>query len=160
MPLAEAGAAVRRPRQDRDRERMRRAAATAAAEPTPAMAAALAQIDAAFGEAARINSFKLRVERLIRLGPDHPVVRARFDARALMLRGRSLAAAIILAECWWRDERKAFQIASALGGGTRLSLEVLSELRLILRWMRFKRMHAAYQQIAAPSEAPIAVAAE
>ena len=47
-------------------------------------------------------------------------------------------------ERWWRDERKAFQIASALGGGTRLSLEVLRELRLILRLMRFKRMQAEY----------------
>ena len=61
-----------------------------------------------------------------------------------MLSGRSLDAAIILVERWWRDERKAFQIASALGYGKRLSLEILRELRLILRLMRFKRMEAEY----------------
>ena len=52
-------------------------------------------------------------------------------------------------ERWWRDERKAFQIASAFGRGTRLSLEILSELRLILRLLRFKRMDAEYAAIVA-----------
>jgi len=109
------------------------------------MAAALARIGAAFDEAAAINSFKIRVERLIRLGPLHPAVRARFGARAAMLGGRDLAAAISATERWWRDERKAFQIASAFGGGVRLSLETLGELRLILRLMRFKRMEAEFE---------------
>jgi hypothetical protein len=56
--------------------------------------------------------------------------------------GRKLDAATILAERWWRDEHRAFQIASALGCGTRLSLEVLRELCLILRLMRRRRMEA------------------
>ena len=47
-------------------------------------------------------------------------------------------------ERWWRDERKAFQIASALGHGNRLSLEVLRELRLILRLLRYKGMAAEF----------------
>ena len=106
------------------------------------MAVALAQIGAAFDEAATINAYKIRVERLIRLGPCHAAVRARFGARAAMLFGRGLDAAIVLVERWWRDERKAFQIASALGCATRLSLEVLGELRLILRLMRLKKMHS------------------
>ena len=72
-------------------------------------------------------------------------MRARFGARAAMLAGRSLDAAIAIVERWWRDERKAFQIASALGYGNRLSLEVLCELRLILRLLRFKRMQAEYE---------------
>jgi hypothetical protein len=64
-----------------------------------------------------------------------------------MLSGHSLDAAVVRAERWWRDERKAFQIASALGYGNRLSLEVLRELRLILRLLRFKKMQTEYGPI-------------
>ena len=125
------------------------------------MAAALAEIDAAFDDAAIVNAFKIRVEGLIRLGPHHAAVRARFGARAELLSGRDLDAANIMGERWWRDERKAFQIANALGCASRLSLEVLRELRLILRLLRFKRMAAEYQAaLAALCETPIAVAAE
>ena len=126
------------------------------------MAVALAKIEAAFGEAAAIDAFKLRVKRCLRLRAEQEAVRARFGARAAMLSGRSLDAAIATVERWWRDERKAFQIACALGFGTRLSLEILSELRLILRFMRFKRMGAAFGAIVAAlsDEAPFAAAAE
>lgn len=113
------------------------------------MAAALAHIAAAFDEAAAINSFKTRIERLIRLGPHHPAVRARFAMRAAMLRGRDLDGALAAVERWWRDERKAFQIASAFGRATRLSLEILTELRLVLRLMRRKRMHGAFRETVA-----------
>ena len=125
------------------------------------MAVALAQLGAAFDEAATINDFKIRVERLIRLGPCHLAVRARFGARASTVSGRGLDAAIVLVERWWRDERKAFQIASALGCATRLSLEILGELRLILRLMRWKKMHGEFREIVAMlCGAPIAAAAE
>jgi hypothetical protein len=98
---------------------------------------------------------------LIQLGPLHPAVRARFGALASMLFGRGLDSAVALIERRWRDERKAFQIASALGCAARLSLEVLAELRLILRLMRLKRMHAKFDEIlAALCGAPIAAAAE
>jgi hypothetical protein len=151
----------RRPRNNRDLERVRRAGAAARAQDQSAMDAALTQIGAAFDEAAAINGFKLRVERLLRLGPYHTAVRARFGARAQLLIGRSLDAAIVLVERWWRDERKAFQIASALGCGSRLSLEVLRELRLVLRLMRLKRMQAEFSAIiAALCDEPIAMAAE
>ena len=95
------------------------------------MDATLAQIGAAFDQASAVNALKLRVERFLRRGPYDPAVRARFGARAELLRGRSFDAAVALTERWRRDERKAFQIASALGGGNRLSLDMLSELRLI-----------------------------
>ena len=125
------------------------------------MTATLAEIGAAFDEAAVINGFKIRVERLLQLGPHHPAVRARFAARVDMLVGRDLDAAVIAAERWWRNERKVFQIASAFGCATRLSLDVLHELRLVLRLMRFKRMEAEYQTaLAALCEAPMALAAE
>lgn len=148
-----------RPRGERDRDRMRRAAAVT--QTGSAMAAALAQIDAAFDQAAAINAFKLRVERQLRRGPSHPAVRARYAARAQLLQGRSLDAAIALVERWWRDERRAFLIASALGRGVRLPLDVLHELRLILRLMRCKRMHAQFAAfVAAVCDEGTAMAAE
>ena len=129
-----------RPRPTRELERVAPAACAARPQPAPAMDAALAQIGAAFDEAAAVNAFKLRVERHLRLGPRHPAVRARFGARAAMLSGRSLDARDrCLPSAGGATERKAFQIASALGYGNRLSLDVLCELRLILRLMRFKR---------------------
>jgi len=161
MSLAEPPPRARRRREQREAERIRRAAAEASRETKSAMAAALAQIGAAFDETAVINSFKIRVERLMRLPPHHPAMRARFGARAGMLAGYDLDAAIVVIERCWREERKAFAIASALGRGTRLSLEVLSELRLILRWMRRKRMQGQYDAaVAALTDRPVAIAAE
>lgn len=152
-----------RPRDRRDLDRAHRAGEAARAHGGTAMDAALAQIGAAFDEAARINGFKRRVERWLRLPPHHPAVRARFSARAAMLRGRSLDAAIALTERWWRDERRAFAIARALGRGNALSLEVLSELRLILRLLRWKRLHAEFDSLLAAlcgDDEPIGMAAE
>jgi hypothetical protein len=149
----------RRPRHQRDFERARRAAMAARAQGASAVDAALAQIDAAFDRAAVVNAFKLRVEELIRLGPHHPAVRARFSSRAELLRGHSLDASIVLVERCWRTEQKAFAIASALGRGSALSLEVLRELRLILRLLRWKRLHAQFPAlVAALGDEPMAMA--
>jgi hypothetical protein len=114
-----------------------------------AIDAAVAQIQAAFDEAAAIDTFKLRVEGWLRLGPQHPVVRARFRARIAALPDCTLPAALREVERWWREERKVFALASALGYGSRLPLETLRELRLILRLMRFKGMAAQSGVIAA-----------
>jgi hypothetical protein len=161
MAFAEKRSSAPRRRQERDIERIRRAAADVPAEQRSAMAVTLAQIGAAFDDAAVVSAFKIRVEHLIRLGPQHCAVRTRFAARAALLAGRGLDAATIITERWWRDERKAFQIASVFGRAPRLSLEVLRELRLILRWMRFKRMGAQFGAIIeALCDAPIARAAE
>ena len=145
-----------RPRAVREAERLR---AAAAADSRSAMDRAVAQIDAAFGEAAAINDFKLRVERLLRLGPQHPAVHARLHARARMLRGCTLATATAKVERWWHEERRAFQIASAFGYGNRLSLEVLRELRLALRLMRFERMDTEFRTIIAASRDPVSAEA-
>jgi hypothetical protein len=151
-----------RPRQLRDLERARRCAAAAQAQGRSAIDVALAQIGAMFDEASVINMFKLKVEWFFRGGPHSTAAQARFGARARLLRGHDLNGAVTLVERWWREERKAFQIASTLGGGNRLSLEVLAELRLILRIMRFKRMQAEFFQIVAEicGDEPIAEAAE
>jgi hypothetical protein len=66
-------------------------------------------------------------------------VRARFAARAGLLHGSNLDAAIVAVEHGRRDEQRAFAIASAFGRGSRPPLAVLDELRLLLRWLRFKR---------------------
>jgi hypothetical protein len=126
-----------------------------------AIEAAVAAIHSAFDAAAEIKSFKLRVERWLRLGPQHPAVRARFRARAVALPQWRLDPAIREVERCWREERKAFALANALGYGSRLPVETLRELRLILRLMRFKRMAAEFEAIAATvCEHEIALAAE
>lgn len=140
---------AQRQREKRERARIRAAAQAARAASGSAIEIALAQIGAAFDAAAAINRFKIRIERYIRLGPGHIAMRARYGARAALFGGRDLDAAIALAEWWWRDERKAFAIASALGTGNRLSLDVLRELRLMLRLMRWKKMRADFAAIAA-----------
>ena len=148
-----------RRREERESERIR--AAAVRARSGSAMDVALAQIGAAFDEAAAINRFKIRVERYIRLGPRHVAMRARYGARADLLYGLSLDAAIAIVARWRRDERKAFQVASALGRGNSLSLNILRELRLILRLMRYKRMAVEFGAIvAAMCDDPIALAAE
>ena len=115
------------------------------------MDAALAEIGAAFDEAAAVNAFKLRVEQTwLRAARSTRRVRARFAARAASCCAAAASTPpSCLAERWWRDERKAFQIASAFGRGNRLSLDVLRELRLILRLMRWKRMQAEFRAIVA-----------
>jgi hypothetical protein len=161
MPLAEFCPKRRVPRELRDTVRMRQAAAAARSSGQSAVAVALAEIDAAFDVAAAVNGFKLRVEQIMRLGPAHPAVRARFGARAQMLYGRDLNASVVAVERWWRDERQAFAIACAFGRGSGLSLEVLRELRVMLRLMRRNRMQAEYAaMLAAMNEAPMTAAAE
>jgi hypothetical protein len=133
-------------RRQRDRDRISRAGEIAKAGGGSALDIALAKIDAAFDRVAAVNAFKIRVELLLQTDRHHPALRARFGARARMLSGRSLEASVLAVERWWRDEQKAFAIASAFGGGHRLSLDVLRELRLILRLARFKRMEKQFAQ--------------
>jgi hypothetical protein len=155
-----------RPRAERDRERARGAAAartiTNRGSERSALAAALAAIEAAFDQAAVVNDLKVRVERHIRRGPAHAAVRARFAARAALLHGSNLDSAIAAIVRWRRDEQRAFAIASAFGRGSRLPLAVLDELHLLLRWLRFKRLHAHYATARAVlrDDAPMLEAAE
>lgn len=125
------------------------------------MAVALAEIETAFDQTAALNDFKLRIERLIRFGARHPAVRARFAARAALLARCDLGGAIVTVERWWREERKALQIASLFGHGNRLPLETLRELRVILRLMRYRRKQTEFSAIvAALLDQPAAMAAE
>lgn len=105
-----------------------------------AMDAVCAQIDAEFGTAAKINSFKLRVERLMLFGPEHAAVRARFGARAAMLRGCNLGAAIIIVKMWQDQECERNH-----GIERSMSLDILHELALILRFMRSRAMAVQFE---------------
>jgi hypothetical protein len=156
-----------RPRAERDLERAHRAALAVRDTPAgeisrPALAAALATIEAAFDRAAVVNDLKIAVERHISRGPEHPAVRARFAARIALLRSRSLEDALATVERWRRNERRLLAIASAFGRGSRLPLQVLDELRLLLRWLRFKHLHAEYVDAftALCGEKPVLEAAE
>lgn len=150
-----------RPRNARDAERIRRARSAAQAQGNAAIDVAVAHIGAAFDAAASVNAFKMRVEHLLRRGTHDPALRARFGARGALLAGSTLDIAVGMIECWWREERNALSLARALGYGNALSLDILRELRLILRLMRFKRMDADFCRIImALCDQPAAMAAE
>jgi len=121
------------PRVDRD---FLRGSLAASKAPGKAIDRAIAHIESTFNEAAVVNKFKLRVERAIRLGTGHPEVQARYRRWCQRLEGASLPVAIIRIDQWHRKERMAFQIASAFGRGSRLDIEVLAEIRLMLRLIR------------------------
>lgn len=122
-------------RQDRYDILGNHAAITAREAGGDAMEAALAQIAASFGTAARINSLKLRVERA--LDPARwPTFRPRYGFRLGRIAPLSIEAAIAVVETWRREEQKMLAIAMALGGGQFLSIEVLGELRIALRLAR------------------------
>ena len=134
-------------RRDRDMQRGRRAQQTALAAGASAMDAAIAAVRTTFDRQHEINALKLTVEWAINRGTGDPLVRARYRNRALDLHLCNLDKSIIRIERWYREERKAQQTAMAVGGGSRLSLEVLAELRLLLRMIRRSSFRAHYPAI-------------
>lgn len=114
----------------------------------PALAKALADIDEAFGWAAYHRDFKNRVRHIIRRGPSSEAVQVRYRGRFRSLAATSLDNAISLIERDYRLELAGFTTASAFGRGSRLPLMVLEELRLIFRWLRFKKKHRLFGIIA------------
>ena len=110
---------------------------------TAAMDRACADINREFGRSSEVMRFKRRIRAILR-EPDHPAVAARYGARAKWLRRCPLATAVTCVDNEWRIERQSFQLAAVSGWGTRLSVEILAELNLILRWMRRNRMDAEF----------------
>jgi hypothetical protein len=91
------------------------------------------------GTAGEIASFKNRVCSITRLGTGDPALRARYGARLELLRGYNIDTACRLVDAWYRDEqalRRKFLQIPYVPQPSRLSLEVLRELRLILRCLR------------------------
>jgi hypothetical protein len=125
---------------DRNRERAARAGRNERRQGLGAMDTAKAMIEAAFDESAAHIDFKARVAAVLAGGPDAPANKLRYRARARMLSGKSLGTAIVAAERWYKAERKAFQIVSVYGRPPQVSLMILAELRLILRFFRRRGM--------------------
>jgi len=124
-------------RRERDMERARAAAARVRAAGGKEIDAQCAAVRAGADEASVHSDFKKRVLRAIQLGTGHPAIRARYGARLNMLRGFSTSAAVFMVDVWLMREKHAYGIAVALGEHpSRLSLEILRELQLLLRLAR------------------------
>lgn len=106
-------------------------------------------IDRLFGEPAIVLDLKRRVRKVLRLGAGHPAVRARYHGRAVQFGCSTLHQAIREADRRYLLELHSFQIAAGLGHGSRLSVMVLEEVRLILRWLRRAGLEAEFSDILA-----------
>jgi len=124
---------------DRDMARGRAAAMAVIARGGSAMDAALAQIEAAFAKPAIPNDLKARVAKAIQRGPDNPVIRARYGARARHLldhRVFQIENAVRRVKVWNTDANLTQALAMRLRQTPGLTVMVLEELHLTLRWMR------------------------
>jgi hypothetical protein len=138
------------PRKHLDLNRGRIAALKARSRGDSALQAALAAIGATFGDAAVINGLKLRVEDMIKRGPCDQITRARYSGVANMLQNRdcgNIDSSIAVVESFYRYHRKSPKIASFIDSQRRWPLEVLRELRLILRLIRRYRHRTGYDQL-------------
>jgi hypothetical protein len=129
-------------RRDRDIQRGRRAREDALQAGAAADDAAVAAIRATFDRHHEINALKLAVEWAIRRGTGDPLVRARYGKRAERLHFSNIDKAITRVERWYSVERRTWAF-----GRTRLSYEVLREVRLILRLIRRSRYRDDYAGI-------------
>lgn len=124
-------------RQLRDEARGQAAARQARAAGADVVTASIAQINATFGRAFDANHLKLACESIIRMGADHPEVRARFAGRARASAASTLADAIAVVDLWRAAELQRPK-------PSRLSLQALAELRLLLRLMRHRGLAWAF----------------
>jgi hypothetical protein len=128
-----------------------------ASKPTPtarALADALSRIEA-LGRHAPHLLCKNAVRQAITLGTGSREVRARYRFRCEELEGASLSAAIVAVERAYLRERAARRRARLFGRPSpRLTILILRELRLLLRLMRWRKMHAAFPSIVEAITAP------
>jgi hypothetical protein len=127
-----------------------------ALRPTPVFDALLFQLRELRGPQAEISRFKQRCRRVIRMyaaNPGHPAVYARYYARAKLLRGSSTADAAAWVACRYASEQRRWRSNDA-----RVSLIILRELRLIIRYMRARNL--ALQPVIADVLGEYAEAAE
>lgn len=88
------------------------------------------------GSAARGRIAKEHLRLAMRLGTGHLWVRSRYGARARMVRNHTIDAAIFLVEHHLREEKRTFEILRVFGKEVALSLQVLTEVLIILRMLR------------------------
>ena len=135
------------------------------------LASALAAINQAFGPGSDTRALKCHCRRVLRF-PDHPRWKARYGRRAAHVAeaiicwrasndlatrcagipprsAPCLHIAINIIERQYRDEKRAVQIAAALGRGNGLSVAVLRELRLLLRFLRAAGMAREFPKLLA-----------
>ena len=91
-----------------------------------ALDAMYASMHAGFDRSCEINSLKLSILHAIKLGTGHPLIRARYGERARMLKELPIDTAIWVVDKWYWIER----------GKSALSLNVLREMRVMLRMLR------------------------
>jgi hypothetical protein len=149
------------PRKDRDLIRGLHAGNRVKAAGGTALAATLANIATSFDRAATINDHKTLVERILCAGYCNERVRARYCGRVdFIVRYRlDLDDACSWTQFAYANARYAFERDAKFNcRPIRLPMVVLDELRLILRWLRFKRLHADFtdmvRAIAAASAMP------
>jgi hypothetical protein len=99
------------------------------------------------GRRGKQAALKTTVEWAFNRGTGDPLVRARYGNRAQDLHLCNIDLAIRRVERWFREERKKQRKEMAEGRGSRLSLEVLAELRLLLRLIRRSKLREHYPAI-------------
>ena len=134
------------PRSSRDMARGRRAADAVIARGGSALDAATAHIRATFSQAAVINRSKLNVERVLRRPMGNNASVARYGRLVALLQNLTLDSAIARLDELYRQERRTQGAARALGCGSN-ALEVLGELRLMLRLARVKITDRQFRQM-------------
>ena len=132
-----------RNRELRDSQRSDLAAVVTRAAGGNAIDVACARAKTLRGPATGINMLKLNIEHVLELvrtvGLSHPKLIARYGARARELQGCTLAAAILKLDHWYAKERRTDSVGAAFGfGGSPLSKQVLTELRIITRLIALK----------------------
>lgn len=129
----------------RDLERGRLAAQRCRGAGGSAIYAALAAIDATFAPAMRHGIIKDAARWLRDLPPGHPELALRYRNLAGRYPAISLVSAIITVERMFEQDRTARAVAMRTWGSCskpRVEQQRLTELRLILRWLRRYRPHA------------------
>lgn len=117
---------------------------------SPALQRALDSIEREFSAAAEIDDFKNHVRSLIHDGTGNPALRARYGIRLQDLLGYTIDAACFTVDRWYREhleELKRWRDVPYAPQPPRLTLEILRELRLILRLIRQSKFRDDFQVI-------------
>jgi hypothetical protein len=131
----------------KEAERIDTAVSQARASGLKTIDVALTEVGVTLDEAAKASAFKQRILGYLRLGTGHPIIRARFGRRAAMLRGYKIDAAIFLVNRWYGEAKRENHVGAAMGYGNPFSVEVLRELRAILRLIRRSEMRDHFPAI-------------
>lgn len=88
------------------------------------------------GSASRGRLAKAHIRMAMRLGTGHLWVRARYSRRAVLLKGLTVDDAVTLLDRALHEEKRTFEILRVFGKEVALSLQVLTEVMLVVRLLR------------------------